>query len=62
MKVNYQVEVDLDKVRSFLDISAGQKPKRKEITLYISHILSLGVEDYSRREVENVRNVQDKGL
>ncbi len=59
MKVNYQVEVDLDKVRSFLDIKAGQKPKRKEITLYISHILSLGVEDYSRREVENVRKVQD---
>ena len=59
MKVNYQVEVDLDNVRSFLNISAGQKPKRKEITLYISHILSLGVKDYSRREV---KNVQDSGL
>ena len=57
MKVNYQVEVDLDNVRSFLDISAGQKPKRKEITLFISHILDLGVAEYSRREVENVRNV-----
>ena len=57
MKVNYQVEVDLDNVRSFLDISAGQKPKRKEITLFISHILDLGVADYLRREVENVRNV-----
>ena len=57
MKVNYQVEVDADQVRSFMGISAGQKPKRKEITLYISHILSLGVAEYSRREVENVRNV-----
>ena len=62
MKVNYQVEVDLDNVRSFMDISAGQKPKRKEITLFISHILDLGVAEFERREVKNVRNVQDKGL
>ena len=59
MKVNYQVEVDADQVRSFMGISAGQKPKRKEITLYISHILDLGVAEYERREVENVRNLQD---
>jgi len=59
VKVNYQVEVDADQVRSFMGISAGQKPKRKEITLFISHILDLGVADYLRREVENVRKVQD---
>jgi hypothetical protein len=59
VKVNYQVEVDADQVRSFIGISAGQKPKRKEITLYISHILSLGVEQFEREEVKNVRNLQD---
>ena len=59
MKVNYKVEVDADQVRSFMGISAGQKPKRKEITLYISHILSLGVEQFEREEVKNVRNLQD---
>ena len=62
MKVNYQVEVNADNVRSFMDISAGQKPKRKEVTLFISHILDLGVAEFERREVKNVRNVQDKGL
>jgi len=59
VKVNYKVEVDADQVRSFMGISAGQKPKRKEITLYISHILSLGVEQFEREEVKNVRNLQD---
>ena len=51
---NLRATVPVSFVRDYWQIPFGQKPKRAEIDMFISHIFELGLEKYEPKGGKNV--------